>query len=179
LCSGRCVGQQPAEALEGFGIAVLLAMNVAAAAVIRPARSADLAAVCSLLIEAKLPTEDLPTAPGLCSWVLENDGAPVGHIALECAGAGGVLRSLVVRQPYRGRGWGKALVQTLEQAAHSADITQLVLLTETAQVFFASLDYTVIDRCYVPDELQQSAEFRSLCPASAICMTKAPGSAHV
>jgi hypothetical protein len=30
----------------------------------------------------------------------------------------------------------------------------------------------VIEREYVPEEIKQSAEFQSLCPASAICMTK-------
>lgn len=36
-----------------------------------------------------------------------------------------------------------------------------------------SLGYAVIDRAYVSEELRQSAEFRSLCPASAVCMSKA------
>ena len=154
---------------------MLLTMSVVGAAAIRPARTTDLAAVCSLLREAKLPTDDLASAPGLRSWVLEADGALIGHIALECAGEGGVLRSLVIEPRYRGLGWGKALVEALEQKAHGAGITQLVLLTESAQAFFASLDYIVIERCYVPDELQQSAEFSSLCPTAAICMTKALG----
>jgi amino-acid N-acetyltransferase len=45
-------------------------------------------------------------------------------------------------------------------------------LTETAEGFFRGLGYHVIDRGYVIEELKQSAEFRSLCPASAVCMTK-------
>jgi amino-acid N-acetyltransferase len=47
-----------------------------------------------------------------------------------------------------------------------------VLLTETAETFFRRLGYEAIDRHYVSEDLKQSAEFRALCPASAVCMTK-------
>ena len=47
-----------------------------------------------------------------------------------------------------------------------------MLLTETAEKFFRAIGYEVIDRRHVPEEIKQSAEFRSLCPASAVCMTK-------
>jgi amino-acid N-acetyltransferase len=46
-------------------------------------------------------------------------------------------------------------------------------LTETAQAFFQRLGYTAIDRARVSDHVKQSAEFRSLCPDSAVCMSKA------
>jgi amino-acid N-acetyltransferase len=49
---------------------------------------------------------------------------------------------------------------------------QLVLLTETAQPFFVQLGYQVIERDDAPGEVKRSAEFASLCPASAVCMTK-------
>lgn len=48
-----------------------------------------------------------------------------------------------------------------------------VLLTETAEAFFRSLGYAAIDRRFVSEEPKQSAEFRSLCPVSAVCMSKA------
>jgi amino-acid N-acetyltransferase len=47
-----------------------------------------------------------------------------------------------------------------------------VLLTQTAEAFFERHGYQVADRDHVPDEIKQSAEFQSLCPSSAICMTK-------
>ena len=49
----------------------------------------------------------------------------------------------------------------------------LVLLTLTAVSFFERQGYRVIDRRSVPDDVQATAEFKSLCPASAICMAKA------
>ena len=47
-----------------------------------------------------------------------------------------------------------------------------MLLTQTARDFFAHLGYRVIERTEAPEEVQGSEEFRSLCPASAICMVK-------
>jgi amino-acid N-acetyltransferase len=43
---------------------------------------------------------------------------------------------------------------------------------ETAELFFRNLGYDTIDRRVVNEELKQCAEFRSLCPASAVCMSK-------
>jgi amino-acid N-acetyltransferase len=67
---------------------------------------------------------------------------------------------------------------TLEREAGALGIRQLVLLTESAQPFFTALGYMVIDRGHVPEALRQTAEFRSLCPVSAVCMTKSLESRH-
>jgi len=139
---------------------------------IRCAHASDLAAIRRLLERAYLPTEDLTSAPGPRFWVLEAGAELVGVIGLDRAGPGGLLRSLAVAPAYRGQGIGRALIAQLEHEAQALGIAQLVLLTETAQAFFDRLGYTVIDRRKVPEELKQSAEFRSLCPASAVCMTK-------
>jgi amino-acid N-acetyltransferase len=56
--------------------------------------------------------------------------------------------------------------------SRQAGIRRLVLLTETAASFFERLGYAVIDRQSVGAAVKESAEFRSLCPASAVCMTK-------
>jgi len=41
-----------------------------------------------------------------------------------------------------------------------------------AEAFFRRLGYELIDRRMVPEEIKQSGEFRSLCPASAVGMTQ-------
>ncbi len=64
------------------------------------------------------------------------------------------------------------LVQELERRARACDVSQLVLLTQTATRFFEHQGYQVIDRQQVPQAVQGSEEFRSLCPASATCMVK-------
>jgi amino-acid N-acetyltransferase len=86
-----------------------------------------------------------------------------------------LLRSVVVAPGHQRRGLGRDLVSHVERDARDQGIEQLVLLTETAQALFERLGYEVIDRAAAPEALQQSAEFRSLCPASAVCMSKRLG----
>lgn len=140
--------------------------------VIRRAQGSDFDALLKLLTGAQLPTDDLTTATGLQLWVLEEHGGLVGAIGLERRGAGGLLRSLAIAPLHRRRGLGGKLVRQLEREARSEGVELLVLLTQTAQPFFHWLGYRTVDRQHVPDELKQSAEFLSLCPASAVCMSR-------
>ncbi len=140
---------------------------------IRRGEPADFAGVAALLQQAKLPTDDLTSAPGLQLWVLEVEGKLAGAIALEGEGSvARLLRSLVVAPAQQCRGLGYSLVSRVERDARAQCVQQLVLLTETAQGFFNRLGYQVTERSAAHQPLQQSAEFRSLCPASAVCMAK-------
>lgn len=147
-------------------------MTVALQPSIRRGEAPDLSAVLALLRDARLPTEDLTSAPGLQLWVLECEGQLLGVIGLERFGTGALLRSLAVAFEHQRHGFGHELVTRLEQDARSAGVERLVLLTETAEAFFRRLGYEPIDRHYVPEEIKQSAEFSSLCPVSAVCLTK-------
>jgi amino-acid N-acetyltransferase len=141
---------------------------------IRRGKPSDHGAVLDLLRGAELPTGDLTSAPGLQTWVLEVESKLAGAIAMEGSGySARLLRSLVVIPSHQRRGLGHALVARAESDARAEGVQQLVLLTETAQDFFSQLGYQVIDRSAAPQPLQESAEFRSLCPVSAICMAKA------
>jgi amino-acid N-acetyltransferase len=144
---------------------------------IRRARPADLPAVLALLEGARLPTADIAGIDQPQIWVLEERGAIVGAIALERYGSEALMRSLVVAPEYRKRGFGRELVALVEESARQDRINQLVLLTETAEPLFRSLGYNTLDRRHVSERLRQSGEFRSLCPASATCLSKvlAPG----
>jgi amino-acid N-acetyltransferase len=142
-------------------------------AAIRRGRAADLPTVTQLLLSAGLPTGDLAGAREFHSWVLEEEGSLIGVIGLERFGHEALLRSLTVAPDHRKRGLGHELVARLEMDAQEDGVLKLVLLTETAQPFFKRLGYLVTDRGQVGDHVKQSAEFRSLCPVSAICMSKA------
>jgi amino-acid N-acetyltransferase len=139
---------------------------------IRPGQSADLAALTALLKGAGLPTDDLASAADLHLWVLETKGDVVGAIGIERFGANALLRSLAIAPAYQRRGLGHRLVAQLEQEVQGKGVDQLFLLTATAESFFRRNGYEVIERRHVPEEVRQSAEFRSLCPASAVCMAK-------
>jgi len=139
---------------------------------VRPAGHSDIAAIRVLLSAAALPTADLDTAPALRFWVAVDGQLIAGAIGLECYGTAGLLRSLAVAPSHRNRGLGAALVETLEREARADGATLLVLLTETAEPFFGRLGYRATERAQVPVEIKRSAEFASLCPASAVCMSK-------
>jgi len=139
---------------------------------IRRARPADLPAVLALLEGSRLPTADIASIDQPQMWVLEAGHVIAGAIALERFGSEALVRSLVVAPEYRKRGFGRELVALVEESARQDRINQLVLLTETAEPFFRSLGYNTLDRRHVSERLRQSAEFRSLCPASATCLSK-------
>ncbi len=139
---------------------------------IRPGQAADLSAVLTLLEGAGLPTDDIISAPDLHLWVLEVGRSVIGVIGMERFGASALLRSLAIAPGYQRQGLGHELVASLERDAYGKGVEQLVLLTDTADAFFQGIGYEVIDRRFVPEEIKRSAEFRLLCPASAVCMTK-------
>jgi N-acetylglutamate synthase-like GNAT family acetyltransferase len=125
-----------------------------------------------MLEQAALPTGDLVGTDGVQFWVAEADGRRVGAVGLERHGDDGLLRSLVVDPASRNQGMGTLLVEALEDAARSAGVRRLFLLTQTAQEFFEHRRYVVVKRDEAPESVRASAEFRSLCPASAACMLR-------
>lgn len=128
--------------------------------------------IFALLEAAHLPTADLADASAIEFWVCDGVESVAGVIGLERHGEIGLLRSLVVDADARGTGLGATLVVTVEAAAHARGIRRMVLLTQTAREFFLRRGYAVIARNEAPEAVQSSEEFRSLCPTSAVCMTR-------
>lgn len=137
---------------------------------VRAATAQDLPGIKALLQRCELPTADLEQAH-IAFWVEERDGDVTGVIGLQRFDAVALLRSLAVDASLRGQGVGAGLVSLLEAEAQAQGVEQLVLLTQTAQAFFARRGYGVIARDAAPAAVRETEEFRSLCPASAVCMT--------
>jgi amino-acid N-acetyltransferase len=133
---------------------------------------ADLPAIRALLEQAGLPHRDLGSHPTVRFWIVREEDRLIGAVGLETYGGSGLVRSLVVAPEARRSGMGGRLVDELEVAARSSGLRRLVLLTETAEKFFSRRGYTVVDRASAPQEVRSSSEFRTLCPASATCMSK-------
>jgi N-acetylglutamate synthase-like GNAT family acetyltransferase len=131
----------------------------------------ELGAIRVLLESAGLPTSDLDSARPEFSVVRE-DGRVVAAGALQRFGSSALLRSVVVAENRRGSGLGQMIVCELERLARAAQVTELILLTETAAEFFAHQGYRAIERTSAPEAIRMSEEFRSLCPSSATCMAK-------
>jgi len=138
---------------------------------LREGTQGDAASIRALLESAGLPTEGLSASNPqfVVAW---DSSRLVAAGALQRFGAAALLRSVAVAPDRRGSGLGRAIVRDLERVARLARVEQLFLLTQTAQRFFEHQGYRVIERTSVPQDVQGSAEFRSLCPTAAICLAK-------
>lgn len=102
----------------------------------------------------------------------DNASTIVGVVGLEQKGNVGLLRSLAVAKAYRRQGLAIQLVTKIEEYARSKKVATLYLLTLTAEDFFKKRGYQKADRKSAPPVLQETTEFKSLCPETAVCMKK-------
>jgi amino-acid N-acetyltransferase len=121
------------------------------------------------LQENSLPDADIFDVLNVLRLAYHNDQL-VGMGGIESYPPYGLLRSLVVAAPYRGKGYGKALCQCLVEQACEAGIQELYLLTTTADSFFANLGFARIERNSAPTAIHNTREFSHLCPSIAVCM---------
>jgi amino-acid N-acetyltransferase len=130
------------------------------------------AAAKALLAAAGLPTADL-AAEHFTHFIAAGPAqAPEALIGLQPCGDVALLRSLVVSPAACGKGYGGALVAEIEAYAQQLGVRELYLLTNSAESFFSRRGYSSVERAGVPEAIRQTAEFSSLCPASAVCMHK-------
>ncbi len=139
----------------------------------QPAHASDLPAIRRLLRDNDLPCDDLE-AVHLDHFQMATDpaGGLVACVGLEIHGDAALLRSLAVATAHRRHGLGSATVVAAERLARSLGVRWLYLLTTTAASFFEARGYRRHERASAPPALQRTTEFSTLCPASAVCMTK-------
>ncbi len=132
----------------------------------------QLAAMTSLLYECGLPADDL-MEQDLSFFLVEGSGAKVHAMGgLEILGDTALIRSIATTTSLRRKGIAQSIVGELESIATRAGINELYLLTESAQGYFETLNYTRLDRDKVPQSIRESRQFSSLCPDSAVVMSK-------
>lgn len=139
---------------------------------IEPANSSDLSTVLGLLATAGLPTAGVAESFPEGYAVARRDGEVIGVAGLEIYGAGALLRSVVIAATERGNGLARRLVTDRQAEARARGATSVYLLTTSAGAYFPRLGFEPTSRSDVPPALQQSAEFASICPSSAVCLVK-------
>jgi amino-acid N-acetyltransferase len=137
----------------------------------RFASPSDETAVRQLLAASGLPSADISTDRQ--DIILALSGRQIiGCVALELYGDAALLRSFAVAADVRSRGVGTALYgRVLAQAALRGAKTAYVLTT-TAERFCSREGFEKMERAAVPAAVAASAEFRTLCPATAVCMRR-------
>lgn len=143
---------------------------------LQPASAEMLPAIAGSLEDAGLAADGLEELFRL--WVICDGGRPVAVGGLERHGPLALLRSLLVWPGWRGLGLGERLVRALEDEARQAGLSELWLITETADGFFRRLGYVPVALADAPEPVRafracacrcgQQAEvmIRSLCSGS-------------
>ncbi len=142
---------------------------------IKRASKGDFESIVQLLDSANLPTQDLLIDP-VSHFLICRDGTQIiGCIGLEIYEKHGLVRSLVIDETSRNLGVGAQLVYEVEAYANQNGLSNVYLLTTSAQRFFQLRKYEVIERGAVPMSISATQQFSAICPDSATCMHKKLG----
>jgi glycerol uptake facilitator-like aquaporin/N-acetylglutamate synthase-like GNAT family acetyltransferase len=137
--------------------------------VIGPASERDLPDILSLLGQHRLPLAGV--REHVETMLVARDGwRVVGTAAVELYGEGALLRSVAVDPVFQGQGIGHRLMEAALDLARRRGAGHVFLLTTTAEGFFPRFGFEPVSRADVPPSVQQSIEFQSACPASAVVM---------
>lgn len=135
----------------------------------RPLTLTDLPAVQTLLRESGLPTAGVVThRDGFL--LAEEAGKLVAVTGVEVHGQLGLLRSMAVRPSSRSQGVAARLIAQAITQARQRGLSDLYLLTTTAQWYFLRHGFQTLARSAAPAALNSSAEFQGACPDSAVLM---------
>lgn len=125
--------------------------------------------IVALLKSVDLPIDGLQEHQET-TLVLRTGNKIVGCAALELYDSFALLRSVAVAKSCQGNNMGQDLTKACLDLARDRGVKQIYLLTETAGKFFPRFGFRPIGRGDVPAAIQESVEFTSACPASALVM---------
>ncbi|GAB5521485.1 MAG: hypothetical protein RhofKO_37360 [Rhodothermales bacterium] len=137
---------------------------------IRRANAADLPSVSTLLGSHDLPTDGIGPHIDTFLVAVTPEGDLLGSAGLEVYPDAALLRSVAVSAAHHGLGLGGQLTEAALHYARHRGIPDVYLLTETASAFFPRYGFAPVERSEVPTSIQQTAEFSTLCPSSAVVM---------
>ncbi len=141
-----------------------------AAPAVSIATAGALEEVKALLARCGLPTADIHD--GILFVVARSGSELCGSAGAELFGRMALLRSVAVHPQWRGKGIGRSLCDDLIARLRAAGVQRAFLLTTDAQRFFATLRFSVLQRGSLPMEILGTAQFRELCPQTAVAMMR-------
>ena len=136
---------------------------------IRNATPEDYTPIADLLKKVNLPVQGVEEHLDNFVVLVDNKSL-IGTGGLEIYNDKALLRSLAIHPDYQKKGYGQQLYRYIIENARKQNITELYLLTETAERFFTAMGFKKISRELVNEQVKTSEEFRSVCPTSAACM---------
>ena len=138
----------------------------------RLAKITDLSNVQELLQKENLPIERIEDQFTNFTLLFDQNSNLIGCAGLEIYNNYGLIRSVAIKSEFQNKKLGSYLIKEIEDFAKRKKLTNLYLLTETAEKFFSKHGYTIISRDTVPLEIQNSFEYTSSCKISALVMKK-------
>ncbi|MCA8091947.1 arsenic resistance N-acetyltransferase ArsN2 [Burkholderia anthina] len=138
---------------------------------IRPATVNDLASIEALLHRCGLPVVGVSDHVRNCVVAMEGS-TMCGCGGFEHYGDAALLRSIAVAEHARGAGLGRRIVARSITAYRLLQVRSLVLLTTTAEDYFARLGFVCVARDDVPPLVRTSSQFQGVCPGSAVSMLR-------
>jgi amino-acid N-acetyltransferase len=138
---------------------------------LEPASPSDLAEIRSLLDNSGLPSADV--GEHLATFLVARaSGELAGVVGIETHDTEALLRSLCVVSGRRGVGLGRALCARAEALARGTGARELYLLTTDARAYFEKQGFAPRRREDAAPSIKSTAEFRTLCPSTAMVMSK-------
>lgn len=132
-------------------------------------------ALTAALKAADLPVDDL-NEPNRTFFVYRTlSGVVAGFGGFERYGTDVFLRSIVVPPDARGKRIGRNLVPLLLYRAFRDRARTAWLLTTDAADFFAKIGFKRRERSEAPTSILETRQAKSLCPASAVLMSRKTG----
>jgi arsenate reductase (glutaredoxin) len=166
-------GNLPVD-MEGFtGKVPTMSERTVSELIARPVGESVMPLLAEMLAAEGLPTDDLNHAGSRFFEFRDCGGTLVGFAGLQQFDTFALLRSVVVFPRARTQANGTSIVNWLAAEADQRGAKDLFLLTTTAADFFEKRGFRPVDRNEAPAAIASTAEFTSLCPASAVLMRRA------
>jgi len=136
---------------------------------IRKAKENEYRAIIHLLASNNLPTSDI-YQKNISLFVGLQDNEIIATIGIEIYEKVALLRSLCVKEGFKNQHFGKKMLTHLLTVCAKEKIEMLYLLTTTAERYFLRHGFEKIARENTPFIIQQTHEFKDICPSSAVVM---------
>lgn len=137
--------------------------------ILRKAQENEYRAIIHLLASNALPTADI-YEKNISLFVGVQKDEIIATIGIETYGNVALLRSLCVKEGYKNQKVGEKMLSYLIALCQHENIEALYLLTTTAEDYFMRQGFTKIERENTPQSIQQTREFKDICPSSAVIM---------
>lgn len=137
--------------------------------ILRKAQENEYRAIIHLLASNALPTADI-YEKNITLFVGVHGSEIIATIGIETYGNVALLRSLCVKEGYKNQKVGEQILSYLITLCKHENIEALYLLTTTAEHYFLRHGFEKITRENTPLHIQQTREFKDICPSSAVIM---------